>query len=43
MHKRQLDAEPRTVFEYFVIGTCILMWAFFIWWALGGSVPAGGL
>jgi hypothetical protein len=29
--------------EYVVLTTCIAMWAFFIWWALGGVVPAGGL
>lgn len=30
-----------SVLELIVIGTCIAMWAFFVWWALGGSVPAG--
>jgi hypothetical protein len=29
--------------ERIVIGTCIAMWAFFIWWSLGGSAPTGGL
>ena len=44
MRRRKVIGDERLDnqrwFEYFVLGTCVLMWAFFIWWALGGSVPA---